>query len=70
MTDALKFLVDVGVGRTIEKWLSDNGFDVKTVRDINPRAKDAEILITSKISIQNTPKPELMRQFFPRCSTF
>jgi hypothetical protein len=32
----LKFLVDVGVGRKVEKWLKENGYDVKAVRDINP----------------------------------
>lgn len=40
----LKFLVDVGVGRKVEKWLSENGYDVKSVRDINPKANDSDIL--------------------------
>jgi len=40
----LKFLVDVGVGKKVEKWLLENGYDVKSVRDINPKAKDSEIL--------------------------
>ena len=40
----LKFLVDVGVGKKVEQWLRDNGYDVKTVRDVNPKAKDSEIL--------------------------
>jgi predicted nuclease of predicted toxin-antitoxin system len=40
----LKFLVDVGVGKKVEKWLEENGYDVKAVRDINPKAKDSEIL--------------------------
>jgi hypothetical protein len=37
----LKFLVDIGVGKKAEKWLLDNGFDSKPVRDINPKAKDS-----------------------------
>ena len=40
----MKFIVDVGVGRGVEDFLKENGFDVKTVRDINPKAKDSEIL--------------------------
>jgi len=40
----LRFLVDVGVGKQVEKWLKEKGYDVKAVRDINPRAKDIEIL--------------------------
>lgn len=40
----LKFLLDIGVGRKAEKWFSENGFDSKTVRDLNPKAKDSEIL--------------------------
>lgn len=40
----MKFLVDVGVGRKVEKWLSENRYDVTSVRDINPKAKDIDIL--------------------------
>jgi predicted nuclease of predicted toxin-antitoxin system len=40
----LKFLVDIGVGKKVEKWLEENGYDVKAVRNINPKAKDSEIL--------------------------
>ncbi|MBI4688664.1 MAG: DUF5615 family PIN-like protein [Nitrospirae bacterium] len=40
----MKFLVDVGVGKKVERWLKENGYDVKSVRDINPKEKDAEIL--------------------------
>ena len=40
----MKFLVDVGVGRGVEDFLKESGFDVKTVRDIDPKAKDSEIL--------------------------
>jgi predicted nuclease of predicted toxin-antitoxin system len=44
MEDHLKFLIDVGVGRKVEHWLIENGYDAKFVRDINPKAKDSEIL--------------------------
>lgn len=29
----MKFLVDVGVGKKVENWLKENGFDVLSVRD-------------------------------------
>jgi len=40
----LKFLVDVGVGRKVENWLIENGYDVKSILDINPRMSDKNIL--------------------------
>ncbi|MBI3599491.1 MAG: DUF5615 family PIN-like protein [Nitrospinae bacterium] len=40
----LKFLVDVGVSKKVEKWLLNNGYNIKSVRDINPRMLDKEIL--------------------------
>jgi predicted nuclease of predicted toxin-antitoxin system len=40
----LKFLVDVGVSKKVESWLVENGYDIKAVRDINPRMKDSGIL--------------------------
>jgi predicted nuclease of predicted toxin-antitoxin system len=40
----VKFLVDVVVGRAVETWLKDNGYDTRSVRDIDPRAKDSDIL--------------------------
>ncbi|MEW5804756.1 MAG: DUF5615 family PIN-like protein [bacterium] len=40
----LKFLVDVGVSRRVEKWLLDHGYDTKNVRDIDPRMSDKDIL--------------------------
>ncbi len=40
----MKFLVDVGVGKKGERWLKSEGFDVLTVRDLDPRAKDLQIL--------------------------
>ncbi|HLA51534.1 MAG TPA: DUF5615 family PIN-like protein [Thermodesulfobacteriota bacterium] len=44
MTTRLKFLVDVGVGKKVERWLIENGYDVKSMRYINPKANDSEIL--------------------------
>jgi predicted nuclease of predicted toxin-antitoxin system len=40
----LRFLVDVGVGKKAEKWLLKNSYDIRTVRDIDPRMRDSEIL--------------------------
>lgn len=40
----MKFLVDVGVGKQVEDWLQSDGHDVKCVRNINPSAKDEDIL--------------------------
>jgi predicted nuclease of predicted toxin-antitoxin system len=40
----VKFLVDVGVGKSVEDFLKESGFDVKAVRDIDPKSKDLEIL--------------------------
>ena len=43
----LSFLVDVGVGKGIEKYLRENGYDTKAVRDIDPRMEDEEIIHTA-----------------------
>ncbi len=40
----LKFIVDVGVGKKVETWLAINGYDVSTVRAINPGLPDLIIL--------------------------
>jgi len=40
----LKFLVDVGVSKKVEKWLFDHGYDTKNVRDVDPRMSDKAIL--------------------------
>jgi uncharacterized protein (UPF0335 family) len=36
----MKFLIDVGVGKGVEKYLQGKGFDVKAVREIDPRMED------------------------------
>jgi predicted nuclease of predicted toxin-antitoxin system len=41
----VKFLTDVGVGKSVEDWLVDKGYDVKTVRSINPSMTDQDILL-------------------------
>lgn len=40
----LKFLVDVGVSKKVEDWLKSQGYDVKCVRDLDPRMPDMGIL--------------------------
>jgi predicted nuclease of predicted toxin-antitoxin system len=40
----LKLLVDVGVGKKVDLWLSAYGYNIKSVRDINPRMPDQDIL--------------------------
>ncbi len=42
--EGLKFLVDVGVGRKVEKWLLSHGYDIKCARNVDPRMLDKEIL--------------------------
>lgn len=41
---SLKFLIDVGVGKKVERWFVNQGYDIKCVRDIDPRMLDKEIL--------------------------
>jgi predicted nuclease of predicted toxin-antitoxin system len=41
---SLKFLFDVGVGRIVEEWFSQAGFDVKAVRSLDPKLADVDIL--------------------------
>jgi len=40
----LKFLVDVGIGKKVEAYLKSQGYDTKTVRDIDSRMEDKEII--------------------------
>ena len=40
----MKFLIDVGVGKKVENWLRENGYDILAVRDIDAHAKDSKIL--------------------------
>ena len=40
----LKFLIDVGVGKKLEEWFFNQGYDLKSIRNINPYMSDKEIL--------------------------
>ncbi|MCA9865112.1 MAG: DUF5615 family PIN-like protein [Anaerolineae bacterium] len=40
----LQLLVDVNVGKAVEQWLRDNGYDIVAVRDIDPSLADSVIL--------------------------
>jgi predicted nuclease of predicted toxin-antitoxin system len=40
----MKFLIDAGVGKKVEEFLKDSGYDVKSMRLIDIRAKDVDIL--------------------------
>jgi predicted nuclease of predicted toxin-antitoxin system len=40
----LKFLIDVGVGRAVEQFLEQQGYDVKMVRSLDSRMPDIDII--------------------------
>lgn len=40
----LKLLIDVNVGFLVETWLRENGYDISSVRDLDPTQPDNEIL--------------------------
>jgi len=40
----MRFLVGVGVGTQVEEYLQEQGYDIKTVRAINHRMPDTEII--------------------------
>jgi len=44
LSDKLRFLIDIGVGIKVEHWLKDNGYDMRSMRDIDPKAADVDIL--------------------------
>jgi len=43
-TSTLKIIVDVGVGRIIEEWLSQQGFNIITISKVNPEMADPDII--------------------------
>jgi len=45
----LRFLIDVGVGIGIENYLRQEGYDTKTVREIDPSMEDEEIIRTAAL---------------------
>ena len=40
----MKLLIDVGVGRSVEEFLKAAGHEVISVRELDPRLKDVDIL--------------------------
>ena len=40
----IRFIVDMGVSKKVEEWLSTNDYDIKAVRDIDPKMKDCDVL--------------------------
>ena len=42
--ESLKLIVDVGVGKEVERWLLNQGYDIKSVREMDPRMSDRKIL--------------------------
>ena len=40
----MKLIIDVGVSNEVEKWLAENGHDVKSIRNLNPSMEDKEII--------------------------
>ena len=40
----IRFIVDMGVSKKVEEWLSTNDYDIKVIRDIDPRMKDRDVL--------------------------
>lgn len=40
----LKLLIDVGVGIKVEAWLKHKNYDARSIRDLDPRMSDVEIL--------------------------
>jgi predicted nuclease of predicted toxin-antitoxin system len=41
----MKFLIDMGVGKKVEEWFRQERYDVKSIRDLDIRLKDADILM-------------------------
>jgi len=40
----IRFIVDMGVSKKVEDWLSKNHYDIKAIRDIDPRMRDIDVL--------------------------
>jgi predicted nuclease of predicted toxin-antitoxin system len=49
INSSIKFIVDAGVGKVIEEWLIQQGFDVVSIITKNPEMSDSEILKLAKI---------------------
>jgi len=44
MKSELKFVIDVGVGKVVENWIKALDFDTISVRELNPKMPDVDIL--------------------------
>lgn len=44
----LKFVLDVGVGHKVSAFLTENGYDVLSILDIDPAMPDADILVIAE----------------------
>ena len=40
----IRFIVDMGVSKKVEDWLSKNNYDIKAIRDIDPKMRDIDVL--------------------------
>ncbi|HLP46520.1 MAG TPA: DUF5615 family PIN-like protein [Candidatus Deferrimicrobium sp.] len=43
-SEGLKLLIDVGVGIKVDAWLKQKNHDIRSIRDLDPRMPDVEIL--------------------------
>jgi predicted nuclease of predicted toxin-antitoxin system len=41
---AFKIIIDVGVGRIIEEWMAQQGFNVTAITKVNPEIADLDII--------------------------
>ena len=41
---AFKIIIDVGVGKIIEKWIAQQGFTVIAISELNPEIADSDII--------------------------
>lgn len=44
MNDKPIIVIDVGVGKSIESWLAEQGFQIISILKINPRMEDERII--------------------------
>ncbi len=54
-----RFLVDVCIGKGVEDWLVEKGYDIQTVREIDSRMSDMDVLklaVTEKRTVMTMDK--------------
>ncbi|GAK50877.1 hypothetical protein U14_02118 [Candidatus Moduliflexus flocculans] len=44
-TSEIKFLIDVGVGKEVENYIGQQGYDMKAIRLLDPGMPDEEIIL-------------------------